>query len=83
MKLERVERLNLGLSAGAVAASFAIATPHFATSLALGAFLEAMNFGAMHRGAQRFFAGEISPAPDPGSRLFATRFLYCWPSGSS
>ena len=41
MKLElaRVERLNLGLSAGAVAASLALETPHFATSLAAGALL--------------------------------------------
>lgn len=74
MKLERVERLNLGLSAGAVAASFALATPHFATSLALGAFLEAMNLGALHRGAKHLFAGEISGA-GPWLGLFAVRFL--------
>jgi hypothetical protein len=74
MKLERVERLNLGLSAGAVVASFALTTPHFATSLAVGAFLEAVNFGAMYRGAERFFAGEFSGA-GPWVGLFATRFL--------
>jgi len=74
MKIERVERLNLGLSAGAVAASFVLATPHFAASLAAGAFLEAINFGALHRGAERFFAGEFSGA-GPWVGLFATRFL--------
>jgi hypothetical protein len=74
MKLERVEKLNLGLSASAVAASFALATPHFATSLALGAFLEAINFGALYRGAERFFAGEFSGA-GPWVGLFATRFV--------
>lgn len=53
--LAKVEQLNLGLSAGAVAASFALLTPHFALSLAAGAALEALNFGAIHRGAQRLF----------------------------
>ncbi len=59
MALARVERLNLGLSAGAVAASFAFATPHFAASLAAGAFLEAVNLGAIHRAARRLFAGQM------------------------
>ena len=72
--LARVERLNLGLSAGAVAASFALVTPHFAGSLAAGAFLEALNLGAIHRGAKRLFGGEIE-----GARtwvgLFSMRFL--------
>lgn len=60
MKLElaSVEQLNLGLSAGAVAASFAFATPHFAGSLAAGAFLEAINFGTIHRAARQIFSGE-------------------------
>ena len=40
MALARVEQLNLGLSAGAVAASYMLVTPHFASSLAAGAFLE-------------------------------------------
>jgi hypothetical protein len=57
--LAKVERWNLGLSAGAVAASYALATPAFATSLAAGAFLEAINLGAIHRSAQRLFAGEM------------------------
>ena len=59
MGLARVERLNLGLSAGAVAASYALSTPHFATSLAAGAALEAINLGAIHRGAKRLFAGQM------------------------
>lgn len=58
-ELAKVERWNLGLSAGAVAASYALATPIFATSLAAGAFLEAINLGAIHRTAQRLFAGEM------------------------
>jgi hypothetical protein len=58
-ELARVEQWNIGLSAGAVAASYALVTPHFATSLAAGAFLEAINLGAIHRAAKRLFAGEI------------------------
>jgi len=73
-ELARVERLNLGLSAGAVAASLALVSPHFAGSLAAGAFLEALNLGAIHRGAKRLFTGEIE-----GARtwigLFSMRFL--------
>ena len=58
-RLATVEQWNLGLSAGAVAASFAFATPFFATSLAAGAFLEAINLGAIHRAARKLFAGEM------------------------
>lgn len=58
-RLATVEQWNLGLSAGAVAASFAFVTPHFATSLAAGAFLEAINLGAIHRAARMLFAGEM------------------------
>ena len=58
-ELAKVEQWNIGLSASAVAASFALATPHFATSLAAGAFLEAINLGAIHRAARRLFAGEM------------------------
>ena len=74
LDLARVERLNLGLSAGAVAASFALVTPHFAGSLAAGAFLEALNLGAIHRGARKVFGGELV-----GARawigVFSMRFL--------
>jgi len=60
LELATVEQLNLGLSAGAVAVSFAFVTPHFATSLAAGAFLEAINLGAIHRGARKLFKGELA-----------------------
>jgi hypothetical protein len=58
-ELAKVEQWNIGLSVGAVAATYALVTPHFATSLAAGAFLEAINLGAIHRAAKRLFAGEI------------------------
>lgn len=83
--LARVEQLNLGLSAGAVAASFALVSPHFALSLAAGATLEALNFGAIHRGARRLFeveeAEDGEAVPTVGSNVkgwigvFSLRFL--------
>jgi hypothetical protein len=61
-ELAKVEQWNLGLSASAVAVSYALVTPHFATSLAAGAFLEAINLGAIHRASKRLFAGELMSA---------------------
>jgi hypothetical protein len=72
-ELAKVEQWNIGLSASAVAASYALATPHFATSLAAGAFLEAINLGAIHRAAQRLFAGEMMSAGWVGG--LSMRFL--------
>jgi len=69
-ELAKVEQWNLGLSAGAVAASYAFASPHFATSLAAGAFLEAINLGAIHRAAKRLFAGELMSAGWVGGLAF-------------
>jgi len=74
MKLERVERLNLTLSAGAVAATFAFASPHVASSLAIGAALEAMNFGALVRGA-RIYLGGGEQGSGPWLALFSVRFV--------
>jgi hypothetical protein len=54
-----MERLNFGISAGAVAAGFALASPAFATSLALGAGIEALNFRALRAGAAQLFAGNL------------------------
>jgi hypothetical protein len=56
-----MERVNLGLSAGAVAASLALASPPFAASLALGAALEAANFRALRAGAARLLlSGDLA-----------------------
>lgn len=74
VKLEPTERLNLTLSAGAVAASFAFAGPHFASSLAVGAFLEAANFRALHRTARALFGGELAGG-SPWVVLLAFRFV--------
>jgi hypothetical protein len=60
MKIDPIERTNLTLSAGAVAASLALASPGFALSLAVGAALEAFNFRGLRRSAQFLFWGHIA-----------------------
>lgn len=57
--MDPIERLNLALAAGGVAAALALATPLFAGSLAVGAALEAFNFRGLRRSAQFLFWGEI------------------------
>jgi hypothetical protein len=59
VSIDPIERTNLTLSAGAVAASLALASPGFAASLAVGALLEAWNFRGLRRSAQFLFWGEI------------------------
>ena len=71
--LARVEQWNLGLSASAVAASLAFDTPEFATSLAAGALLEALNLGALRRSAMSFFTGQMTRS---WTGAFALRFLF-------
>lgn len=74
MAFDPIERTSLALSVGAVAASWAFATPAFAASVAAGAALEAFNFRALRRTALGFFHGELA-----GGRLwnglFAFRFV--------
>jgi len=71
--LDSTQRMNMKLSAGAVAASLVWATPVFAFSLLVGAVLEGFNFHGLRRSAQFMFWGEIA-----GSRgwigVFSLRF---------
>jgi hypothetical protein len=60
LQLDSVERLNLAIAAGAVAVGYAAVGPVFATSLALGAGIEGVNFRALRSGSQRLFAGDLS-----------------------
>ena len=73
MALDPTQRMNLKLSAGAVAASLALASPTFTLSLLAGALLEAFNLHGLRRSAQFLFWGQIA-----GSRgwmgVFALRF---------
>ncbi len=73
MSIDRIERTHLTLSAGAVAASLAFATPVFAASLAVGVLIEAVNFHGLRRSAQFLFWGEIAGGRG-WSGVFALRF---------
>jgi hypothetical protein len=55
--MERVERLNLAVSAGAAAAGYAFVSPAFAAGLAVGAAIEALNFRHLLRSGRQLFAG--------------------------
>jgi hypothetical protein len=68
-----MESLNFGISAGAVAAGFALASPMFAASLAFGAAIEAANFRALRGAATRMFSGDLvagREAPGPPDLQF-------------
>ena len=58
--IDRVQGLNLGLSAGAVALSWVLLSPLFAVSLAAGAILEAANFRSLRRSSQAIFGAGVS-----------------------
>jgi hypothetical protein len=73
VSIDPIERTHLTLSAGAVAASLALATPLVAVSLATGAILEAVNFHGLRRSAQFLFWGEIAGGRG-WSGVFALRF---------
>jgi hypothetical protein len=73
MSIDPIERWNIAISAGAVATSFAIATPLFATSLAVGAALEAANFRALRRSTQFLFWG-VMPGQRGWAAIFSMRF---------
>jgi len=79
MRLEPMERMNLTLSAGAVAASFALAPTHFAWSVAAGAALEAVNFGALVRSGRELFRGEVQGGAG-WIGLFGLRFALLAPA---
>ncbi len=59
MKLYPAEKVNLGLSAGAVATSLAVASPLFAGSVAVGATLGTVNFRFLHTTAEAVFQGAV------------------------
>jgi hypothetical protein len=73
MKIDPIERLNLTLSASAVAASFVLVSPLFALSLAVGAALEAFNFRGLRNQAQFLFWGQIKSGGG-WTGIYALRF---------
>jgi hypothetical protein len=73
VSIDPIERTNLALSAGAVAACLWLATPAFALSLGFGALLESVNFRGLRRSAQLLFWGQVEGGRG-WSALFALRF---------
>jgi len=57
--MDPMERINLTLSTGGLAASLALASPAFAGAYALGAALEAVNFRALRACATRLLSGQL------------------------
>ena len=75
-RFDTMETLNLGISAGAVAASFALASPLFALSLAFGAIIEAANFRALRAAAQRLLFGGDLAVGNAWAMGFGLRFAF-------
>jgi hypothetical protein len=75
VSIDPIQRTNLTLSAGAVAASLALATPTFAWSLAAGALIETLNFRGLYRSAQLLFWGHIRSG-GAWSGVFLLRFSF-------
>jgi hypothetical protein len=73
LELDPIERVNLVLSAGAMAASAALAPPMFTASVGVGALLGALNFRALRSAAQRMFDGKLGGA-GPWVGLYGLRF---------
>ncbi len=74
MDRRAVLRWNLAFSAGACAASWALVSPRFAGSLALGALLETVNFRSLWRTSERVLLGTGGGA-GPAVGAFGLRFV--------
>jgi hypothetical protein len=75
VSIDPIQRTNLTLSAGAVAASLFLASPAFAWSLAAGALIETLNFRGLYRSAQFLFWGHIRGG-GAWSGVFLLRFSF-------
>jgi len=71
--INRVQGLNLGLSAGAAVISWLFLSPLFAVSLAAGAAMEAANFHSLRRTCQVIFQSGVSGS-GPAVSAFGLRF---------
>jgi len=74
MKFDPIERLNLAIAAGGVSVSLVLASPAFASSLALGAAFGALNFRALRSASDKLFSGELAGS-GPWVALFSLRFV--------
>lgn len=62
VSLDRAEQINWTIAGGALVTSAVLASPPFTVSLAMGVALEAVNYRALRRSVQLFFAGELQGA---------------------
>ena len=60
MKLDSIEALSLTFAAAAAATSLALGSRPFATSVVLGAAIEAVNFRVLRATSLRLFSGELA-----------------------
>ena len=72
-QLDPIERVSFTVSAGAVGAAAVLAPGPFATGVAIGAALEAVNLRIQVRAARLMFAGELAGA-GPWVAGFGLRF---------
>lgn len=73
MDLDRIERTNLAISAGAIATSAALAPSRFAVSVALGTAMQLANYRALRRSTEALFQGILTGA-GPWTAGFGLRF---------
>jgi len=76
MNLYPAEKVNLGLSAGAVATSFALASPLFAGSVAVGVTLGTVNFRFLHTTAEAVFQGAVQSGAWVGVLAFRLALVF-------
>jgi hypothetical protein len=73
--VDPVQKLNLALTAGGVAASLVLASPGFALSLGIGGVVEGVNFRGLKQAGRALVSGEIAPSRF-GVPGFGLRFLF-------
>jgi hypothetical protein len=69
VSFDRAEQINWTIAGGVLATSAVLASAPFTASLAVGVALEAVNYRALRRSAQLFFAGELQ-----GGRAWGAAF---------
>jgi hypothetical protein len=70
-----MEKLNLTLSAGTMAASLLFGSVVFTLSVAVGTAIESLNYRVLRRATDRLFAGELQGS-GAWSAVFALRFFF-------
>ena len=72
-QVQPIERLNVALSAGAVATPAVAASPAFAASVAVGAAIEVLNFRGLAVQCQGFFGSQLGQGGSAWTALTGLR----------